>query len=87
MMTLDNSIAKLGEGTIVSLDSGEVVFKLAAFDNNPIVKPQDVGLTWRENGGLSVGAVFNGGAEVFQDKVILMPRCHQKYRKGTFFDE
>ena len=86
-MTLDNSIAKLGEGTIVSLDSGEVVFKLAAFDNNPIVKPQDVGLTWRENGGLSVGAVFNGGAEVFQDKVILMPRCHQKYKKGTFFDE
>ncbi len=49
MMTLDTSIAKLGEGTIVSLDSGEVVFKLAAFDNNPIVKPQDVGLTWREN--------------------------------------
>lgn len=87
MMTLDNSIAKLGEGTIVSLDSGEVVFKLAAFDNNPIVKPQDVGLTWRENGGLSVGAIFNGGAEVFQDKVILMPRCHQKYKKGTFFDE
>ncbi len=86
-MTLDNSIAKLGEGTIVSLDSGEMVFRLAAFDNNPIVKPQDVGLTWRENGGLSVGAIFNGGAEVFQDKVILMPRCHQKYKKGTFFDE
>lgn len=87
MMTLDTSIAKLGEGTIVSLDSGEVVFKLAAFDNNPIVKPQDVGLTWRENGGLRVGAIFNGGAEVFQDKVIMMPRCHQKYKKGTFFDE
>ena len=87
MTSLDNTIMNLGEGTIASLDSGEVVFKLAAFDNNPIVKPQDVGLTWRQNGGLGVGAVFNGGAEVFQDKVVLMPRCHQKYQKGTFFDE
>lgn len=86
-MTLDNFITKLGEGTVVSLDSGEVAFKLAPFENNPIVKPQDLGLTFYENGELKVGAVFNGGAEVFQDKVILTPRCHQGYKKGTFFDE
>jgi len=86
-MVLNSFITKLGEGTVVSLDSGEVAFKLSSFENNPIVKPQDLGLTWHENGELKIGAVFNGGAEVFQDKVILMPRCHQGYRKGTFFDE
>lgn len=85
-MILDNSITKLGEGTIVSLDSGEVAFKLASFENNPIVKPQDLGLTWREDDELKIGAVFNGGAEVFQNKVILMPRCHQGYCEGRFVD-
>jgi predicted GH43/DUF377 family glycosyl hydrolase len=86
MMILDNSITKLGEGTIVSLDSGEVAFKLASFENNPIVKPQDLGLTWHEDDELKIGAVFNGGAEVFQNKVILMPRCHQGYCEGRFVD-
>lgn len=85
-MILENSITKLGEGTVVTLDSGEVVFKLASFENNPIVKPQDIGLTWHENGELKIGAVFNGGAEVFQDKVILTPRCHQRYSEGRFVD-
>ena len=86
-MTLDNFITKLGEGTVVSLDSGEVAFKLSSFENNPIVKPQDIGLTWEENGEFKIGAVFNGGAEFFEDKIILLPRCHRDYRKGTFFDE
>ena len=85
-MILDNFITKLGEGTVVLLDSGEVAFKLASFENNPIVKPQDLGLTWYENGELKIGAVFNGGAEVFENKVILLPRIHQNYRKSTFFD-
>ena len=44
-MILDNSVTKLGEGTVVSLDSHEVVFKLASFEGNPIIKPQDIGLT------------------------------------------
>ena len=87
MSQLDRRIQELGEGMVVPLDSGEVIFKLDSFENNPIVKPQDIGLTWRENGELKVGAVFNGGAEVFQDKVILTPRCHQGYQKATFFDE
>ena len=84
---LDRSVQELGEGRVVLLDSGETVFKLDSIEDNPIVKPQDLGLTWHEKGELKIGAVFNAGAEVFQDKVMLMPRCHQGYRKGTFFDE
>ena len=86
MSTLDGSAQKLGDGTVIFLDSGEALFKLDSFKNNPILKPQELGLTWHENGELRIGAVFNGGAQVFQDKVILMPRCHQGYQKGTFFD-
>jgi len=87
MYILDSFVQELGDGTVVLLKSGKTVFKLSSFENNPVLKPQDLGLTWHENGELKIGAVFNGGAEVFQDKVILMPRCHQGYRKGTFFDE
>lgn len=86
MMILENSITQLGEGTVVTLDSGEVVFKLASFENNPIIKPQDIGLTWHEDDELKIGAAFNGGAEVFQNKVILLPRCHQGYCEGKFVD-
>jgi predicted GH43/DUF377 family glycosyl hydrolase len=84
---LDRTVQKLGDGKVILLDSGEKAFKMDSFENNPIVKPQDLGLTWHENGELRIGAVFNGGAEVFQDKVVLMPRCHQGYHEGTFLDE
>jgi predicted GH43/DUF377 family glycosyl hydrolase len=84
---LDRTVQKLGDGAVVSLDSGKSAFKLDSCENNPIIKPQDLGLTWYENGELKIGAVFNAGTEVFQDKVILTPRCHQGYREGTFFDE
>jgi len=87
MSALDRSVQELGDGSVVLLDSGEALFKLDSFENNPIVKPQDIGLTWHENNELKIGAVFNGGAEVFQHKVILMPRCHQGYQKRTFFDQ
>lgn len=87
MSALDHSVQKLGAGTVVLLDSGETIFKLDSFKNNPVVKPLDIGLTWQENGDTAIGAVFNGGACVFQDKVILMPRCHQGYQKNTFFDK
>jgi predicted GH43/DUF377 family glycosyl hydrolase len=87
MSVLDRSAQELGDGGTVSLDSGGTIFKFDSFEGNPIVKPQDIGLTWRENGELKIGAVFNSGAEVFQDKVILTPRCHQGYQRGTFFDE
>ncbi len=87
MLQLDQTVEQLGCGTVVSLDSGDVLFKLDSYENNPVVTPQEIGLTWRENGELKLGAVFNGGAEVFQDKIMLTPRCHMGYRKGTYFDE
>ncbi len=80
-------IQKLGEGKIVTLDSGDTIFKMVSFIDNPVVKPQNLGLVWKEDDTLKIGAVFNPGAEIFQDKVILLPRCHQGYRKGKFFDE
>lgn len=78
---------KLGEGKIVSLGFGKVIFKLDSYDNNPVVMPQNLDLTWYEDGEIKTGAVFNGGAEIFQDEVILIPRCHKGYRKIKFFDE
>jgi len=84
---LDRSVQKVGDGEVMSLDSVERIFKLDSFEDNPVVKPQELGLTWQENGELKTGAVFNGGAELFGDKIVLMPRCHQRYRKGKFFDE
>jgi len=87
MNALDKTVEKLGEGTTIRLDSGEVIFKLDAYPGNPIVRPRELGLVWREDGEERVGAVFNGGAEVLDDKIILLPRCHRGYRRGKFFDE
>lgn len=87
MSAFEQSIKKLGDGKIISLNSKDTIFKMDSFRGNPIVKPQDLGLVWKEDGKLKIGALFNAGAEVFQDKVILLPRCHQGYRKCKFFDE
>ena len=38
---LDRTAQQLGDGTVVLLGSGESVFKLDSFENNPIVEPQD----------------------------------------------
>jgi len=78
---------KLGDGKVIEIESGETIFKLDSYEKNPIIKPQDIGLTWEENGESKIGAVFNGGAEFFEDKIILLPRCHRDYKKGKFFDE
>ncbi|GEM_PF-412184 len=86
MNVLDKSIQQLSNGSVVTLDNGEHIFKLGSFEGNPIIKPQDIGLTWHVDGELKIGAVFNGGAEVFQDRVMLMPRCHQGYFEGKFVD-
>lgn len=80
-------IKNLGDGTTTSIPSGEVIFKLNSYKENPILKPQDVGLVWYENGVKRVGAVFNGGGEIFSRKLILAPRCHKNYREATFLDE
>lgn len=80
-------IKNLGDGEIKSLPSGEVIFKLDSYQDNPILKPEDIGLVWYEDGVKKVGAVFNGGAEVFNGKVILAPRCHKNYKEEKFTDE
>ena len=85
--TLDQNIQKLGDGKIILLDSRDTIFKMDSFRDNPIVKPRDLGLIWKEDNTLKIGAVFNAGAEIFRDQIILLPRCHQGYRKGKFFDE
>jgi len=87
MTVLDKSIQQLSNGSVVTLDNGEHIFKLGSFKGNPIIKPQDISLTWHEDGELKIGSAFNGGAEVFQDRVIVMPRCHQGYSEGRFVDQ
>ena len=82
-----NSFEKLGDGAVLRTESGETIFKLDSYGNNPIVRPQDIGLAWDDGGEPRIGAVFNGGAECFEGGVILLPRCHRDYRKGTFFDQ
>ncbi len=85
--SLDRTVKGLGDGKVIQIEPGETIFKLSSYEKNPIVKPQDIGLTWYEDGRLKLGAVFNGGVEVFDDKVFLLPRCHRNYRKGKYFDE
>ncbi len=82
-----NFSENLGDGKVMEIESGETIFILDSHEKNPIVKPQDFGLTWKENGELKIGAIFNGGAEFFEDQIILLPRCHRNYRKGKFFDK
>lgn len=77
----------LGDGRVEELKSGQTIFVLDSYETNPIVKPRDIGLTWYDNEELKTGAVFNGGAEYIEDRVILLPRCHRNYRKAKFFDE
>ena len=77
---------KLGKGTVIKTKTGETIFKLDSYEKNPIIKPKNLGLTWNENSEVKIGAVFNGGAELFEDKIILLPRCHKNYIKREFFD-
>ncbi|MFV1976416.1 MAG: hypothetical protein ACC651_11760, partial [Candidatus Scalindua sp.] len=87
MLELYNGTQELGDGEVIRMDSGETIFKLDSYAHNPIIKPQDLGLTWHEDNVLKTGAVFNGGAELFNDHIILLPRCHRNYKKAKFFDE
>jgi predicted GH43/DUF377 family glycosyl hydrolase len=82
-----NLFENIGDGKVFELESGETIFKLDSYEGNPIVRPQDLGLTWSENGEMKIGAVFNAGAEFFDGKIMLLPRCHRNYRRGRFYDE
>ncbi len=87
MASLDQTFQKLGDGTIEKLSSGASIFKLQSYEKNPIVGPRDSGLVWYENEVFQIGAIFNGGATLFNDKIILTPRVHAEYQRGKFFDE
>ena len=43
-MDLKEFSKKIGEGKIVKSRSGKSIFKLENYSNNPILKPQDLGL-------------------------------------------
>jgi len=73
---IDITAQKLGDGQISRLKSGKPIFKLSSYKGNPIVKPQDLGLTWRKDEVEELGAVFNPGASLYDGKVVLTPRCH-----------
>ena len=87
MATLDETINNLADGTITKVSNGHKIFKFHSYEKNPILKPKDFGLTWYENGVYLNGAIFNGGAEIFNERLILTPRVHAEYQKGKFFDE
>jgi len=84
---LDQTAKNLEDGRIIETKSREIIFKLSCYKNNPVVRPTDIGLTWYKNKRLKIGAVFNPGAEVYKDKVILLPRIHKGYKKGMYFDQ
>lgn len=86
-LSLDQLVKELGNGKVILTESGEKIFKLDSYEGNPIIKPQDIGLTWHEDGKLQTGAVFNGGAEYFNEKVVLVPRCQKDYQRKKSFDE
>jgi predicted GH43/DUF377 family glycosyl hydrolase len=85
-MGLFDKLRETGKGETVKV-SDKVMFKLSSYPNNPIVKPEDLGLIWREDNKMFRGAVFNGGAEIYRDHIILSPRCHNKYIRKSYFDE
>lgn len=84
--TPNKKINKLGDGDLIRTRSNKIIFKLSCYKNNPVVKPKDIGLTWYENKKLKIGAIFNPGATVYKDKIILLPRCHKGYKRGMYFD-
>jgi len=85
--SLDQLVKRLGNGEVARTESGEKIFKMDSYEGNPIIKPQDIGLTWYEDGKLQTGAVFNGGAECFNEKVIILPRCQKNYQRKKSIDE
>ena len=72
-----------GDGRTIALGSGRTMFMLDSFSGNPIVTPSALGLTCRVNGLVRDGAVFNPGAALFRDGIVLMPRIHTGYKKNV----
>ncbi len=82
------SFEKFQDGQIIHFpEKKTTVFKLHSISENPILKPQDFGLLWLENNKMYYGAIFNGGATIFRDTIILAPRIHTMYHRFQFFDD
>ena len=62
---------ELGDGKVVRIESGETIFKLDSYEKNPVVRPQEIALTWHEDGELKVGAVFN--SDVSFQSIVFSP--------------
>jgi predicted GH43/DUF377 family glycosyl hydrolase len=71
---LNQKIKELGDGDIINIKSREYIFKLSRYKKNPIVRPQDIGLTWCENKKKKIGAVFNPGAEIYKGRVCILTK-------------
>jgi len=76
---LDNK--DFGDGEIIESKVVGKVFKLSSYNKNPILTPQVLNIT-KGN-----AAIFNPGAEIFENRIILVPRCHTGYKKVRFFDD
>ncbi|MHA1990824.1 MAG: glycoside hydrolase family 130 protein [Candidatus Hodarchaeales archaeon] len=86
-MKILDTIQQLNNGSIDYLENGDTIFKFHSHPKNPIIKPQDLGSLWYEEGKLRIGAIFNGGATLYNNKIILVPRAQKEYQRGRFFDE
>lgn len=87
MTSIYETIPSLQDGLMVELPSGEKIFRLHSHPSNPIITPEDFAQVWYDNDILKYGAIFNGGATLFNEMVILTPRIHAEYQRGQFFDE
>ncbi len=86
MEAIIETAENLGEGEIVNTSSGEKVFRLSDYIGNPVILPEEIGLTWEEDGEEKPGAVFNGGAELINGKVVILSRCQKNYGRESYFN-
>lgn len=70
-----------GDGEIIESKIVGTVFKLSSYNKNPILTPQVLSITQGN------AAIFNPGAEIFENRIILAPRCHKNYKKVKFYDK
>lgn len=84
---LDTTLSKLGDGLVETLKNSDIIFKLHSYSENPILQPEKYQQMWYEDSKLHYGAIFNAGAILYDNKVILIPRAQKEYQRGRFFDE
>ncbi|MHA2249980.1 MAG: glycoside hydrolase family 130 protein [Candidatus Kariarchaeaceae archaeon] len=87
MSSLDETITSAQDGSLDELSNGDTIFKLHSHPSNPIVRPEDFGQIWYDDGILKIGSIFNCGSTLFDGKIIIAPRVHSEYQSGQFFDE